>query len=130
MHMKSKFQTFRLLLATAAIGAFASFAYAGPGPQTWDTLRSESQFKGLKAGETVAYVCNECKTVSEIAIDSPAKAMELCKEHSSVTCPSCKKVSKVVMKRQRSDPATHNVVTYTNEKGEECAFMAVVVAKK
>lgn len=128
--MKTKFNTVRLLLATALLGAFASFAYAGPGPQYWETLRNEAQFKKLKSGDKVAYVCNECKSVSEIAIESPTATMALCKEHATVTCPVCRKKAKVVMKRQRNDPATETVLVYTNEKGEECAFIAKVADNK
>lgn len=128
--MKLKFHTVRLLIATAVFGAIASFASAGPGPQQWETQRNADQFKKLKSGDKVAYVCNECKTVTEMAIDSPAKAMELCKEHATVTCPSCKTKAKVVMKRQRNDPATEAIVVYVNDKGEECAFFAKVPDKK
>lgn len=128
--MKSISATIRLIFATAVLGAFASFAYAGPGPQFYETIRREAEFKKLKAGEKVVYVCNECKTVSEIPITSPAHAMELCKEGASVTCPSCKKITKVVMKRQRNDPASHTEVVYVNDKGEECAFVAKVAEKK
>ena len=128
--MKTTFNTVRLLFTTAALGLFASFAYAGPGPQYWQTLHNEAQFKQLKTGDKVAYVCNECKTVSEVAIKSPEHAMELCKEGATVTCPSCKKETKVVMKRERNDPPNHSEVTYVNDKGEECAFIAVVAEKK
>lgn len=128
--MKSISTTIRLIFATAALGAFASFAYAGPGPQFWETQRNEAQFKQLKAGDKVAYVCNECKTVSEISIDSPAHAMGFCKEGATVTCPSCKKTTKVVRKEKRNDLPSFSQVIYVNEKGEECAFIAKVADKK
>lgn len=127
--MKSKSNAVRLLIATVVFGALASFASAGPGPQHWETQRNAEQFKKLKSGDKVAYICNECKTVNEMAIDSPAKAMELCKEHATVTCPSCKTKAKVVMKRQRNDPPTETIVVYVNDKGEECAFFAKVADK-
>lgn len=114
----------RLFLATAALGLLASFAFAGPGPQYWQTLRNRDQFKQLKAGEKVAYVCNQCQTVSEVTIESPDHAMEQCKEGATVTCPSCKAKTKVVVKRQRNDPPTREEVVYVNDKGEECAFFA------
>lgn len=76
--MKTKFKTVRLIFATFLLGVLASFAHAGPGPQYWETQRKEAQFKKLKAGDKIAYVCNECKTVSEMAIESPAAAMTLC----------------------------------------------------
>ncbi|HTO04048.1 MAG TPA: hypothetical protein VL069_10120 [Opitutus sp.] len=122
-----------------SIGAVSLFAlalgvapttWAGPGLQHWQTLRGEQQFKQLKAGEKIAYVCNQCKSVSELAVNSPEQAMELCKEGSTVTCPSCSKKTKIVMKRQRNDPPTHSKVVYVNEKGEECAFIAKIVASE
>lgn len=51
--------------------------------------------------------------------------MGYCKEGATVTCPSCKMTTKVVMKRGRNDPASHSVVTYVNDRGKECAFLAV-----
>jgi hypothetical protein len=129
-NMKSKFTTIRLIFASAVLGAVASFAYAGPGPQYWETQRNEAQFKQLKAGDKVAYVCNQCKAVSEISIDSPAHAMGLCKEGATVTCPLCKKTSKVVRKEKRNDPSSYSQIIYVNEKGEECAFIAKVADKK
>ena len=125
--MKTKFLQIRLLLATVALGALASFAYAGSGsPKYGEHLTSEAQFKQLHAGDKIAYVCNECKTTSEITINSSEQAMELCKDGAAVMCPSCKKTSKVVMKGQRNDPPSHTVVTYVNDKGEECAFVAKI----
>lgn len=120
----------RSLIAVAALGVAASFAYAGPGPQYWQTLRKPEEFKQLKAGDKVAFVCNECKTVSEVTVDSPAHAMEQCKEGATVSCPSCNAKTKVVMKRQRNDPPTREEVVYVNDKGEECAFFAKPGVKK
>ena len=128
--MKTKYNAVRLLFAVAILGAFASFAYAGPGIQYWETLHRDSQFKQLKTGEKVAYVCNQCKTVSEVAIESPDQAMALCKEGATVTCPSCKMTTKVVVKGKHNDPSTTSEVIYVNDKGEECAFMAKVAEKK
>lgn len=128
--MKTKLNTVRLLFATALLGAFASFAYAGPGPQYWETQTKDAQFRALKAGDKIAYVCNVCKTVSEIPVASSEHAMELCKEGATVSCPSCKKTSKVVRKEKRNDAPTHTEVIYVNEKGEECAFIAKVTDKK
>lgn len=127
--MKTKLNTVRLLFATAVLGAFASFAYAGPGPQAWETQTRDAQFNALKAGEKVAFVCNVCKTVSEIPIASHEHAMDLCKVGATVTCPSCKKVFRVVRKEKRNDPSTYTEVIYVNEKNEECAFIAKVPQK-
>ncbi len=128
--MKTKYNAVRLLFAAAILGAFASFAYAGPGIQYWQPLHKDSDFKQLKPGEKVAYVCNQCKTVSEIAIESTAQAMALCKEGDTVSCPSCKMTTKVVTKGKHNDPSTTSQVIYVNEKGEECAFMAKASEKK
>ncbi len=128
--MKTKLHTVRFLIATAFLGAFASLGYAGPGPQYFETQTKEAQFKTLKAGEKLAYICNVCKTVSEMPVASHEHAMELCKEGATVTCPSCKKTSKVVRKEKRNDAPTHTEVIYVNEKGEECAFIAKVIDKK
>lgn len=122
--MKTLTNTLRILIATAAVGIFTSFAHAGPGVQQWKTLGSEAQFKDLKEGSTVAYVCNTCKSISEMPIKSHEHAMELCKEGGSVACPSCKQVTKVVVKRARNDAPTHTEISYVNDKGEACAFIA------
>jgi len=128
--VKTKYNTVRLLLATAVFGVLALFAIAGSDLQSYQTLRSPDQFKQLKTGDKVAYVCNECKTVSEITIKSPAHAMELCTEGASVMCPSCKTKTKVVMKGARNDPPNRTEVVYTNDKGEECAFFVKVADNK
>ncbi len=120
----------RSLFAIALLGAFASFAYAGPGPQYWQNLRNQQQFNELKAGDQIAYVCNQCKTVSVTTVESAAKAMELCKEGATIACPSCKMETKVVLKRQRNDPPLQSQVTYVNDKGEDCMFIAKVADKK
>jgi len=122
--MKKLSNTLRILIAAATIGIFSSSAHAGPGIQAWKTLASESQFKELKAGSTVAYVCSTCKSISEMAIKSQDLAMELCKEGGHASCPSCKQVTKVVTKRARNDAPTHTEISYVNDKGEACAFIA------
>lgn len=120
--MKTRFCSVRLLLASAALGVFAAFAHAGTSSPTGERLTSPTQFQQLKTGEKIVYVCNECKASSEVAIESPAHAMNLCKEHATVTCPACKMKAKVVTKGQRNDPPTRSEVVYTNAAGDECAF--------
>jgi len=122
--MKTTSHQIRLLLTAAAFGAFASFAQAGPGVGYWKNLGQTAQFEKLKPGAKVAYVCNECKSVSEIPVASKEQAMGYCKEGATVTCPACKKTSKVVIKRERNAAPTHTEVTYVNDKGKECAFIA------
>ena len=122
--MKAISSHVRILLATIAFGALASTANAGPGLQYWKSLGSKPESGQLKPGEPALYACNQCKTVSEIPITSKEQAMAYCKEGATVICPSCKKTTKVVIKRERNAPASHTEVTYVNEKGEECAFFA------
>lgn len=117
-------------MALAAV-VLASFTFAGPGPQYWQTLRKTGDFKQLKGGDKIAYVCTQCQTVSEVTIESPAAAMEHCKEGATVSCPMCKKSVKVTTKRSRNDPPTGTEqVVYVNDKGEECMFVAKVAEKK
>lgn len=124
--MKNITIAIRRLILTAAIGLSATAVHAGSGLQHWKTLGSESQFKALKAGSTVAYVCNTCKTISEMEIKSAGSAMDLCKDGGHVTCPSCKQVTKIVLKQSRNEAPTHSEVSYVNDKGEACAFIAHV----
>ena len=128
--MKTISNTIRLIFASALLVGLASIAQAGPGPQYWETQRTEAQFKQLKAGDKLVYVCNMCKSVSEMPADSAAHAMALCKEGATVMCPMCHKTSKVVMKGSRNEPSSHTEVTYVDEKGEECGFIAKVTDKK
>lgn len=129
--MKTKSHPLRLLLTTVSLVALATFAHAGSAsPQSQERLTSEAQFKQLHAGDKIAFVCNECKTTTEMTIKSPDQAMEFCKEGATVMCPSCKKTSKVVMKRQRNDAPTRTEVTYVNDQGEECGFFAKVADNK
>lgn len=123
-------KSIRFLLATAALGVLASFAYAGPGPQYWQTLRKPDDFKQLKAGDKIAYVCNQCQTVSEVTVDSPAHAMDLCKDGAEVSCPQCKQKVKVVTKGPPKNPSIERQVSYVNDKGEACLFVAKLPEKK
>jgi len=63
--MKTKSPTVRLLLATAALGALALFAYAGPPPDFWTRTRPITTGKeatAVKPDDTVMMVCGACKT--------------------------------------------------------------------
>jgi hypothetical protein len=125
--MKTKLAS--LLLAGLAFGA-ASIALAGPGPDYWQRIKHAEQFAKLKAGDKVLYVCNQCQTVTEKTIASPAEAMELCKEGATVTCLACNKQVKVTLKDPSKTPSVAREVVYTNEKGEECFFIAKTPVKK
>ena len=120
----------RMIVLAALIAGTASVAIAGPGPQYWQTLNKKVQFEELKPGDKIAYVCNQCKTVTEKTIESTAEAMDFCKDGAMVMCPACKAQVKVVLKKQRNDAPSHTEVTYVNEKGEECFFIAKVADRK
>ena len=120
----------RIMALFGFVMSAGSLAFAGPGPQHWQTLRTEAQFKALKPGDKVVYVCNQCQTVSEVTIDSPKQAMEHCAEGGSVSCPMCKKKVKIVTKGPPKNQSVERQVTYVNEKGEECMFVAKVADKK
>lgn len=108
----------------------ASTAFAGPGPDFWQRIKTAEQFSKLKAGDKVLYVCNQCETVTEKTIASQAEAMDHCKEGATLTCPSCKMKVKVVAKGPPKNPLPTREVTYVNEKGETCFFVAKAVEKK
>jgi hypothetical protein len=128
--MKIKPTIVRTLIVAATLGVFASTVQAGPGLQYWKSLGTETQFKGLKPGEPVVYVCTECKSLSEVNIKSQQHAMELCKVGSNVICPSCKMKTKIVKKTQRNDPPTRTEVIYVNNDGVECGFFAKSTTEK
>jgi DNA-directed RNA polymerase subunit RPC12/RpoP len=118
--MKTKLTV--LLLAGLLTGV--TTVLAGPPTGTWQTLSKPSQFEKLKAGDKIAYVCNQCQTVTEVTVQSSAEAMEHCKEGATVTCPSCKAKVRVVIKGPPKNPMPVREVTYVNEKGEPCLFIA------
>jgi len=123
--MKTTSKKIHVLLTAAAFGALATLAQAGPGVGYWKHVGKQSQFEQLKPGAKIAFVCNECRTVTEVPITSKEQAMAYCKEGATVTCPSCKMATKVVVKRERNGAPTHTEVTYVSDKGKECAFIAV-----
>ncbi|MFZ5494294.1 MAG: hypothetical protein ACOZE5_03025 [Verrucomicrobiota bacterium] len=117
-----------LALAGLSLGA-ALTAWAGPGPDYWQRVRTAEEFKQLKKGDKVLYVCNQCETVTEKIIASETDAMDHCKEGATLTCPSCKKQVKVTYKGGRNDPPVTREIIYTNEKGEPCFFVAKTADK-
>lgn len=128
--MKTTSTIIRILIASAALGALISTSHAGPGLEYWKSLGNESQFKALKPGEPVVYICNQCKSLSEVAVKSREHAMEPCKVGSNVICPSCRMTVKIVRKTQRKDPPTHAEVIYVNKDGKECGFFAKSAGEK
>jgi hypothetical protein len=125
--MNPKLSSF--LVAAFTISATVT-AWAGPGPEYWQTLRQAEQFAQLKSGDKIAYACNECKTVTVVTVQTADQAMDHCKEGAVLVCPSCKTKVKVVMKGSPKNPSVQREVVYTNAKGEECLFVAKVVANQ
>jgi hypothetical protein len=122
----------RLILVSLALSALASVAYAGPGPQHWENQRRAAQFRQLKPGEKLNYVCTQCKTVTEVPIASKEHAMGMCKEGAMVDCPACHMKAKVAVKPTKAGDtaAAESEVVYVNEKGEECGFFVKANNKK
>jgi hypothetical protein len=120
----------KLILIAGLIAGAAVPVIAGPGPEYWQRMKSAEEFAKLRAGDKVLYVCNHCQTVTEKTIASPAEAMEHCKEGAMLTCPSCKEKVRVVVKGPPKNQSVTREVTYVNDKGEACFFVAKQPAKK
>ena len=120
----------KIIVLAGLIFGTAAVAIAGPGLQYWQTLNKKAQFEQLKPGDKIVYVCNQCQTVTEKTIESTAEAMEHCKEGATIMCPSCKAKVTVVTKGPPKNQMTSGEVTYVNEKGETCFFVAKVTDKK
>jgi hypothetical protein len=116
-----------LMIVTAVLGLFGC---ATANLRSWETFNSEEQFKQLKAGDKIALVCNQCESVSEVAVESSAEAMAFCAEGSEVSCPQCKKKVRIVTKGPPKNPSHERRVSYVNEKGEPCFFIAKVADAK
>lgn len=119
--MKSKI---RLTIAAIAVLTAAALMSATPRSKSLTTLRDADQFAKIESGDSVFFVCNECKTVTEQTIGSVDQAMMFCKEGSKVTCPMCKEVHKVILRGRPAARTTRHEVVYVNAKGEECFFIA------
>lgn len=120
----------KLLILAGLIAGAAVPVIAGSSPENWQGMKSPEEFAKLKAGDKVLYVCNQCQTVTEKTIASPAEAMEHCKEGATITCPSCKEKVRVVMKGTPKNQSIVREVTYVNDKGEACFFVAKQSEKK
>ncbi len=125
MKLVHRFSLLALLIGGSALTAFAGFdsTYA-------QRIRTAEEYSKLKAGDKVLYVCNQCQTVTEKTIKSTAEAMDLCKEGATIMCPSCKTKVKVVMKGAPKNQTATREVTFVNEKGEACFFIAKAPAKR
>lgn len=124
-----KIKTPWLILAGLFLGTAVS-AVAGRPTYHYETLRAAEQFRQLRPGEKVLYVCSQCQTVTEQTIESTAQAMDHCKEGATITCPSCRKAYKMVLTGHPKNPGLTQQVKYVNAKGEECLFVAKASAKK
>lgn len=119
-HMKSFRHLF--ILAGLALGA-ASPSFAGAGLQQWQTLRTESEFKNLKAGDDVAIVCEACKSVTTLKLESAAQGAALAKEGATVECPACKAGAKVSVREGHA-------VQWVDPKGHETLFIVKASGSK
>jgi len=120
----------KLLLVAGLVAGTAVPVIAGPGPQYWETLRKQSQFEAVKPGDKIVYVCSQCQTVTEKTVATRDEVMDHCKEGATIQCPSCKATVRVVMKGPPKNPSIVREVTYVNEKGEACFFVAKLTDKK
>lgn len=120
-----------LILAGLLLGA-GLIAFAGPPPTyfTSHALTTPEQFQQLKPGDKIAYVCKQCNSVSVQTIEKSEQAMALCKEGSTVTCPSCSKIYRAVRAGPLSKGGQPPELKYVNDKGEECLFIVKLPAEK
>lgn len=122
------------IMAVAVALLASTVAFAGtpaskqPHPAT--TLRTAEEFAQLKPGDKIAYVCKQCDSVQVQTIESKEQAMALCKEGEAVSCPSCQKKYKATFRGPRAKAGKQTEVSYVNEKGEECMFVAKLAAEE
>lgn len=116
------------LLAGLALSAAIS-AIAGPPSQFLETLRRELQARALQPAERVVYFCQQCQPGGLAAAESSASmpAMNRCREGARITCPSCRAHTRVAFQGPPKSPSVVRKVTYTNERGQPCVFVAQVV---
>lgn len=112
------------IVLASSVAAFAIPPSKQTSPIPAATLRSASAFEQTQPGEKIALVCKECDTVSVQTVASKEDAMKLCAEGAAVSCPSCKKVGKVVRHGPPGKEISHTEFRIVNEKGEECMFYA------
>ena len=117
----------RFVLLFGAILSAATAALAVPNSKSTYTsraLRTDQEFAQVKAGDRIALVCKQCDSVTVQTVQSKDEMMELCKEGHTVTCPSCHTAVKAVRHGPPGKSTTSAAVTYVNDKGEECIFVA------
>lgn len=114
-----------IMFSILGIATLASAAPRGPSWTPQRTLANVEDFEALKPGDTVAQVCKVCDSVSLVEIETKAQAMEYCKDGAVLNCPSCKKKATVTVRGPRPEN-TRRTVTYVDEHGEACMFLAKV----
>ena len=133
--MKTKSNTVRLLFATAALGAFASLIYAGPGPQYWNRTKPVTTFSEAKKvgpDDTVTMQCKTCKTVlirnaKQVGLPNQGR-QEWFTVGSKHTCDECKGEITVV-KGKTTDAMQHNC-SKCGEGAVTCSVAMVAPEKK
>jgi hypothetical protein len=133
--MKTKSKPFRLLVSTAALAAFASFAFAGPGVQYWQAAKPVTTFSEAKAvgpNDTITMQCKGCKTVM---IRDARHVGPLGKGHdewatigSKHACSECKGEI-TVAKGKTTDSMQHNC-SKCGEGAVTCCVVPAVEKKK
>jgi hypothetical protein len=114
-----------IIFSILAVATIASAAPRGPSFTPQRTLSTVEDFQALKVGDTVAQVCKVCDSVSTVEIKSKEQAMEYCKDGAMLNCPSCKKKATVTVRGPRPENP-RRTVTYVDEHGEACMFLAKV----
>jgi hypothetical protein len=94
--------------------------------RTHKSLRTVEDFESVKTGDKLVFVCQQCKSVAEADVMADGDAMAYCKEDGVVTCPLCTKTYKTVLHGPPGKGQKQRRVTYVNDAGEECAFVAIV----
>lgn len=95
-----------------------------------EILHTRAQFKQLKPGDRIVYVCRQCDGMKEILLTNAGEAMELCREGAMFICPGCNDKMKVVSKITPGVPGSDGEVRFVNEQGRECLTVAMARPKK
>jgi hypothetical protein len=127
--MKTKSLLVRSLYAVAALGALASFVYAGPGPQYWTRAKPITTFteaKTVGADDTVTMQCKSCKTAmirNSKHVGPPGKGRdEWFTVGTKHTCDECKGEITVVEGKTK-DSMQHNCSKCGEASVTCCAVM-------
>lgn len=139
---------FLALVGLLAVGTTLSVAYSRG--KTGEVVSSREHFAQLKSGDRILYLCRQCDSRREVMLDSVADAAERFKEGAVIICPGCKDKMRVAIGSRtdvrfvnetgggfmyvaKAPPKNQSLVreiTYVNDKGEECFFIAKLTDKK